>query len=398
MGQNQSKITIYESDEMKVLKKILDKDGPAAANTYLERNINRWKTETVKFAVSGCTATGKSTFINSLRNVKRGDKGYADVGFGDTTKEPTPYSHPDNDKIVYYDLPGVGTLEIKKENFINDMKISDYDFIFIFFDKVITEDNLWLVVELDKIGKPYCFVRSKLDEDMKNAERENIDTATVLPTIREKIKKSLEKNDKFNNSKKIFFISSVDKKIGEMSELVSYVESNVDKFKCEAVMSSMAVFSEDIIHLKHKVLKRRIKLASVAAAAIAATPVPGVDFAVNVTLLVEEVNNYIKCFSLSAQKMESLENFDRSNLKCSKILVPKAKIATWVIFRLGIFATVMAAENVLDLLLPLVGSLISGVTTAAIAYKFLNGVLDDIRDDAIDVYRHIVKQQSNIRL
>ncbi|CAG2186539.1 unnamed protein product [Mytilus edulis] len=398
MGQNKSKSTIYENDEMKVLKGIVDKEGPAAANRYLEGNINRWKTETVKFAVSGCTATGKSTFINSLRNVKRGDQGYADVGFGDTTKEPTPYSHPDNDKIVYYDLPGVGTLEIKKENFINDMKISDYDFIFIFFDKVITEDNLWLVGELDKMGKPYCFVRSKLDEDMNNAERENIDRTKVLSTIREKIEKSLEKHEKLKNSKKLFFISGVDKSIGQMSELVSYVESNVDKFKCEAVMSSMTVFSEDIIHLKHKVLKKRIKIISLAAAAIAATPVPGVDFALNITLLVEEVYHYINCLGLSATKMEHLENFDRSNLKCSKILLPKAKIASWVIVRLGFFASVMVAENVLDLILPFVGSLISGVTASAITYKFLNGVLDDIRDDAIYVYRHIVEQQSNIRL
>ncbi|VDI47751.1 Hypothetical predicted protein [Mytilus galloprovincialis] len=95
--------------------------------------------------------------------MKRGEQGYADVGFGDTTKDPTSYSHPDNDKIVYYDLPGVGTLEIKKENFINDMKMSDYDFIFIFFDKVITEDNLWLVGELDKMGKPYSTAAEEKD-------------------------------------------------------------------------------------------------------------------------------------------------------------------------------------------------------------------------------------------
>ncbi|XP_071177712.1 T-cell-specific guanine nucleotide triphosphate-binding protein 2-like [Mytilus edulis] len=284
--------------------------------------------------------------------------------------KPTRYVHPENPRIVYYDLPGVATSEVKKENYINSMKIADYDFIFIFFEYVITEDMLWLVGEFKKLGKPYCLVRSKMDQDIKNGERENVDSEMVIRRIRQKIEKSLEKNKSLKDAKKVFFISCVDTNIGELSELLSYVESNLDDFKGLAALASMAVLSEFIIGLKYKVLKNRIKKVSVAAAAIAAVPVPGVDVALNIALLVEEVIHYINSFGLSRKKMETLDTFDTSRLKCTKILLPGAEMAVFVIARLGFFVTLMVAENLLDLFLPFVGSLISGATSAVITTGF----------------------------
>ncbi|CAC5387738.1 unnamed protein product [Mytilus coruscus] len=398
MGQLKSKLTSNDHDEMNSLERILEKDGPAAVNAYLEKNINKWKEEDVKFAVSGCTATGKSTFINTLRGVKCGDKSYAEEGFGATTKEPTPYTHPDNAKIVFYDLPSVGTLERKKEDYINDMKICDYDFVFVFFDRVFNEDTLWLVGELDKLGKPYCLVRSKLDKDMKNAARENIDRELVEPKIEAQIKESIEKNDKLKNAKNVFFISCFDTSIGNMSELIDYMHSNLGKFKGEAVMSSLTVLSENFIHLKYSMLKRRIKKVLVIAAGFGAIPVPGVDIALNIALLIEEVIHYIHCFGLSKYVLPASNSFDSSRFKFNKSRIPNADIAAFIIFRLGFNATLMMAENVLDITFPIIRSLISGSASAVVSYTFLNRFLDDIRNDTIAIYRCMVKQKSNIRL
>jgi hypothetical protein len=49
------------------------------------------------------------------------------------------------------------------------MKISDYEFFFIFFDNVLGEDDVWLVRELRQLGKPFSLVRSKIDIDIENA-------------------------------------------------------------------------------------------------------------------------------------------------------------------------------------------------------------------------------------
>jgi GTP-binding protein EngB required for normal cell division len=73
--------------------------------------------EQVKIAISGRGATGKSTFINTIRNVKPGDEGFAEAGSGDTTKTPTLYKHPTNDQITFCDLPGYASTIFKKEDY-----------------------------------------------------------------------------------------------------------------------------------------------------------------------------------------------------------------------------------------------------------------------------------------
>lgn len=392
MGGTNSKIINDETNELYVLKRKIDKEGLVAANTFLKESINRWKTERVKLAVSGTTGTGKSTFINTLRDVKRGDEGYAEVGFGDTTLIPTPYNHPYNPRIVYYDLPGVGTAEVRKENYISCMNIYEYDFVFIFFDKVITEDILWLVGEIEKLGKQYCLVRSKLDEDMSNAERENMDRECVTPLIRKKIKTSMEKNDKLKNVP-VFFISCADTSVGDLSEMLSYVESNLDEIKRESMVSSMKVVSENVINLKYKVLKARIEKIAFAAAGITAFPIPGADISIDIALLIEEVIHYINCFGLGEKKLKLLTGFNVLKLKCSKILLPDAEMAAFLVARSDFYATIELRKSVLELFMPLFGSTISSATSSEFTHKFLNGILKDLRDDALIVYRHIGTHQ-----
>ena len=119
--------------------------------------------------MTGRSATGKSTFINTIRNVNPGDDDFAMAESGDTTITPKLYIHPKNDQITFYDLPGYSSTTFKKEDYLSEMKISDYDFFFIFFNNVLSEDEKWLVGELCKLGKPFALVRTKIDIDIDNA-------------------------------------------------------------------------------------------------------------------------------------------------------------------------------------------------------------------------------------
>ena len=67
------------------------------------------------------------------------------------------------------------------------MEISDYDFVFIFFDGVLGEDDVWLVRELRKLGKPFSLVRSKIEIDINNAKYDGKDPKMIQPEIKEKI-------------------------------------------------------------------------------------------------------------------------------------------------------------------------------------------------------------------
>ena len=148
-----------------ILRRLTENGGSIAVSEYIDESLNRWKRERVKFAIAGRSDTGKSTFINAIRNLK--------LGSGDTTITPTLYIHPRNDQIAFVDLPGYSSTTFKKENYISAMKIYNYDFVFIFYNNVLSEDEVWLAGELRKLGKPFSLVRSKFDLDIENAKYDN---------------------------------------------------------------------------------------------------------------------------------------------------------------------------------------------------------------------------------
>lgn len=116
--------------------------------------------------------------------------------------------HPKNDQITFYDLPDYSSTNLKKETYISAMKISDYDFVLIFFDNVLSEDEVWLVRELRKLGKPFSLVRSKIDIDIDNAIHDGKDQEKIISEIKGKIKIALNADPELKDTKGIFLISS----------------------------------------------------------------------------------------------------------------------------------------------------------------------------------------------
>jgi GTP-binding protein EngB required for normal cell division len=104
---------------------LAENEGPIEVSAYIDKSLNKWRKEKVKFAITGRSATGKSTFINTIINIKPGDDGFAMAGSRDTTIKPTLYIHPKNDQMTFYDLLGYSSTIFKKEDYISEMKMSD---------------------------------------------------------------------------------------------------------------------------------------------------------------------------------------------------------------------------------------------------------------------------------
>lgn len=392
MGKAESK-ELQNDDRYEVLQDIAEKKGPAAVSAYLRDNVNKWKEEKVTFGVTGRSATGKSTFINKIRDVKPTDPGFAKSGSGNTTTEPTPYENPQNKRVVFFDLPGVGTMEFPRGTYVSKMKLHQYDYFFIFFDKVVSEDDYFLVCALLTMKKSFCLVRSKIDDDLRNAEEDGKEADKVLPAIRSKIKEQVSRYGKLQNSDAIFLISSRAKDTGDWYKLVDHIGNHLPAPKFESFMFSLPTLTENVIELKYKTLKKRIFLSTTVSAGVAAIPIPGVDVFANIAILVEEVLHYMSVFGLDKKKLDTLKGFDRKQLKCAGFLVPGADMAKVVFSQLGKYATILAVESVADIFLPIFGSIISAGTSAVFTYRYLNKTLDDFRQDAVIVYKFILRDQ-----
>ena len=407
MGEAQSKECADEKateklqeakSDFNILQRLAKTEGPKAMTEYISDMLNRWQQEHVKLAITGRSATGKSTFINAMRNVKPGDAGFAAAGSGDTTIAPTLYKHPKNDQIAFYDLPGYSTTAFKKEDYISQMKISEYHFFFIFFNNVLSEDEIWLAGELRKLNKPFSLVRSKIDIDIDNAMHDGKDQDIIIPEIKGKIKIALQANTELKDNKAFFLISSRNLELGEWSKLIEYVEANISGWKAQALLFALGAMTKDVLERKHEMLKKRLVLTCAIAAGAAALPLPGADIAVNTVLMARETSHYMHVFGIDKEKVEALQNFDHSLLKCGSMWKPNFDISSFVIMQLGKYGTLMAAESVLEMFLPFVGSIISSVTAAAVTYKYLDRTLQDAKDDAMLIYEHIMKTKADERM
>ncbi|XP_071140379.1 interferon-gamma-inducible GTPase 10-like [Mytilus edulis] len=237
---------------------ILKEKGPEASIEYITESIDSWKKTTVKIAVAGKSAVGKSAFINAIRGVTKTDKDYAIEGFGDTTMEVQEWPHPKNKQIIYCDLPGYGTVTINREKFLKKVKLLDFDMFLIFVYPVPTEDDDWLVKQLNKAGRQFCFVRAKLDRDIKSAGKKmGLKEEKVIEEIRKKIKHETE-NMPSSNRVEVFCISNKNMSIGEIQDLIIHMKGKIPTLKFEAIIFSLSAFVDEVINIKYKILKDRI--------------------------------------------------------------------------------------------------------------------------------------------
>ncbi|CAG2235482.1 unnamed protein product [Mytilus edulis] len=126
---------IISCEEIDELQRLVEETGVLNLPNYISQKAKEWKEVQIHIAVLGETYVGKSTFINQLRGVEEWDNKFAPVGLGDTTLEPTAYENPYNKNMVFWDLPGVGTLKYSKdESYFRTINIErfqkrGYDFI-----------------------------------------------------------------------------------------------------------------------------------------------------------------------------------------------------------------------------------------------------------------------------
>ena len=249
-----------------------------------------------------------------------------------------------------------------------------------------------------KLGKPFSLVRSKIDIDIDNAKYDGKDKEMVIPEIKVKIQRSLEANHEFKDTKAILLISSRNPDLRELSDLMTYVEDNIDKFKAHALLFSLDSTKTQIMEIKHEMLKKRLVLASAIGTVVAAHPVIGENEAINTGCLVHEVRYYMYIFGVKPERVNTLKDFDHSLLKCRSLFKPNLDMGLFLGKLSRIDAPHGFAQSWINVILPIVGSVISSATTAIVAYIFLDGMLQDLKDDALLIYGHINKTNADHRM
>ena len=362
----------------------LNRLGPQKTADCIKQHLDRWETEEVRFAIAGKSATGKSTFINTFRGIKEDQDGFADVGFGHETEKISEYKHPVNENIIFCDLPGL-SLQFTKLKFLEMVNLSEYSYIFIFFESVLTEDDEWLAIQIQEKGIPFCLVRSKVDKDVESHKGIQIGEKGTLLKIRQKIKDSMSTNKPFARAE-LFLISSEKPHIGEMSNLQDHMKEKLPSNQFSAVMFSLPILTEMVIEKKLLELEHRMPYVSIGAAIITAFPIPLIDIPINIALINGEVGHYIKVLGLDRTHSENIEGLknDFSVVSVHDFVLRKIKANCDILS--------LVERSARGIVHPIAGSVSAGRETMIFVNQLLSDVLSELKKDATTVYIHFLSK------
>lgn len=128
------------------------------------------------FAVAGNAGSGKSSLINAFRGLRNQQPGAAPTGVTETTLAVTRYPpanphHP----LVWFDVPGAGTLTVPGWQYFKDQGLYVFDAIIVLFDSSFTTTDITILENCKKYKIPAFIVRSKADQHTRNIAIKDFD-------------------------------------------------------------------------------------------------------------------------------------------------------------------------------------------------------------------------------
>lgn len=175
-----------EFDFTDEVKTALQNNDQALAVEKIKEYLEKEKNTPLNIAITGDSGAGKSTFVNAMRGIDNWDEGAAPTGCVETTMEVTPYPHPNYPNVTFWDLPGVGTISFPADKYLEHVGFEKFDFFIIISESRFTENDVKLAQEIQKMGKKFYYVRSKIDIDLNNAKenQREFDAEKTLTQIR----------------------------------------------------------------------------------------------------------------------------------------------------------------------------------------------------------------------
>ncbi|KAF9222881.1 P-loop containing nucleoside triphosphate hydrolase protein [Gyrodon lividus] len=145
---------------------------PSAEEVEAVKTKVEYDDQLFHFAVAGAAGAGKSSLINAFRGLRNRDEGAAPTGVTETTLEINRLPDPVREKVVWYDIPGAGTLKVPGWQYFNNQGLYVFDCIIVLVDSRFTATEIAILRNSMLFDIPTYLVRSKADVHIRNLMRE----------------------------------------------------------------------------------------------------------------------------------------------------------------------------------------------------------------------------------
>ncbi|KAJ8287660.1 hypothetical protein COCON_G00003190 [Conger conger] len=297
---------LLNENEVRQIREALEDETLTSAVAKILDHFDQIDRVELNIAITGESGSGKSTFLNAFLGLVDGEDGAAETGLVETTMEPTMYPHPKYPKVKVWDLPGLGTLNFKGDEYLERVKFQHYDFFIIIITERFKISCVNLVSEIQSMKKRFYFVRSKIDNSIDAEKRKKgFDKDKTLSQIRQDCIKGLQKHGV--ESPTVFLISSFDLQLYDFPKLEEMMEKELPKLKRRVLLLSLPD-TQEITRRNKEALQANIWKVSLLSGTVAAIPIPGLSVVVDVGILVKELTRYYQAFGLDDEFLKSLSD------------------------------------------------------------------------------------------
>lgn len=255
--------------------------------------INEFENTRVRCGLIGPSGSGKSSLINAIAGEK-----IAAVGVVETTNDPQEFTHKG---IIFTDLPGCGTQKRPKESYINSLKLDTYDCFLLITAHRFYDSDAFLFRELTAMGKTCFVIRNMVDRAIEDGKHDNNHSeAETKQVIREDIQKQLTPN----HPERIYLTSARHPTKYELKALLNDISDTLDGLKRTRFIADMAAYGEDALEKKRKVATEQIPNYAGLAAVNGLNPVPGLDVAADIAVLLRLGQQVANIYGLTNRQFE----------------------------------------------------------------------------------------------
>ncbi|XP_053383080.1 T-cell-specific guanine nucleotide triphosphate-binding protein 2-like [Mercenaria mercenaria] len=383
----------------KEIKRKLKEHGDENVEESVRSSIDEWKSSSLNICVIGSSGNGKSFLINVLRDVKDPkDKSYAKSGTTETTYECKDYPHPKYKNIIFWDVPGVGSPRFPKETYLSNIKVDRYDFFLICSCNRFKEHDSWLAEEIKKRQKRFYFLRTKVDQDIDCACREQgvefLNRQNELATIRNYCESFLPDNAP------CFLISSYHPTDYDFPLLLKRLVDDAPLEQKHAHVLGLCLSSKESIERKAKCLEGEIWKTAFLSGLGGAVPVPGISVVMDIVLICDTVNSYREHFKLTDEEINTFAVStglppDLFREAAGLMLRPAMFTRSGIASLMASYAIESAVEET-AIFVPVIGSAVAGTLSYIVTRRILKKILNACKNDALKVFNFVAARQTSI--
>ncbi|XP_062917423.1 interferon-gamma-inducible GTPase 10-like [Mobula hypostoma] len=266
----------FGAEEVRSLQSMYSTGNVVTVILELQRKAEDLAGVKINVAMLGDVGSGKSTFINAMRDVRSDDPGAAPTGNGEASKKPTRYRYPSRPDIQLWDLPGLNSFGFELNRYLKQVNFESYDFYIIVSQSRFRECDGELSKRIQAQQKELYYIRSKIDNDAYSMQIQGIDFSRGKMQIIQ----DCVKNFKSVGVKPpaIFLISSFDVKEYDFPKLNSTLATDLESIRSNTFSRAIPEMMLGIQLSKRRLIMRVIVLLAFLSGAVGIIQAPGLPF------------------------------------------------------------------------------------------------------------------------